>query len=105
IMNLFRLLKKLRYKPFGGFMLALILNKIYIYYKFRIWSHEHYIRKDFKRTFGYVLNLQNPQTLNEKINWYKLNHKNPLISLCADKYAVRNYVANCIGSEYLISLD
>jgi len=103
-MTLTKLFKKLRYKPYGGFMVALFLHKIYIFYKFRIWSDEYYISKDFKQDFGYELNLQNPQTLNEKINWYKLNYKNPLISICADKYAVPEYVANCIGSKYLISL-
>ena len=38
--------------------------------------------------------MKNPQTSNEKILWLKLNtyYKNPLVTQCADKYAVREYV-------------
>lgn len=41
------------------------------------------------------LDLNNPQTLNEKILWLKLNtyNNNPLVTKCADKYRVREYVA------------
>lgn len=46
------------------------------------------------RRFGKKLDLKNPQTSNEKILWLKLNtyYKNPLVTQCADKYAVREYV-------------
>lgn len=60
----------------------------------------------FKRYFGYPLNLNSPNTLNEKIQWLKLNYyyKNPLITQCADKYAVREYVISCGCSEILNEL-
>lgn len=47
-----------------------------------------------KRYLGYDLNLKNPQTLNEKMQWLKLNtyYKNPLVTQCSDKYAVRDFV-------------
>ena len=38
------------------------------------------------------LDLQNPKTYNEKLNWIKLNYKNELMSICSDKYLVRGYV-------------
>lgn len=38
------------------------------------------------------LNLNNPKTYNEKIQWIKLFDKNPLMPLCSDKYHVRDYV-------------
>ena len=40
------------------------------------------------------LNLKNPQTLNEKLQWYKLYYcpDNPLVAKCTDKYEVRDYV-------------
>lgn len=41
---------------------------------------------------GYRLNLDNPQTYNEKLNWQKLFYKNDLMSLCSDKYLVRDFV-------------
>lgn len=48
----------------------------------------------FKKRMGYVPDLDNPQTLNEKMQYLKLHdyYKNPVITQCADKYAVRDYV-------------
>lgn len=38
------------------------------------------------------LNLSNPQRYTEKIQWYKIHYRNPLMNQCADKYKVRQYV-------------
>lgn len=38
------------------------------------------------------LNLKNPQRYSEKLQWYKLYYRNPLMSVCADKFDVRDYV-------------
>ena len=46
----------------------------------------------FRIKQGYKLNLKNPKTYNEKIQWIKINDKNPLMPMCVDKYTVRNYV-------------
>lgn len=51
-----------------------------------------------------VLNLKNPQTLNEKIQWLKLYDSIPLKTRLADKYLVRDWVKENIGEEYLIPL-
>lgn len=40
----------------------------------------------------YKLRLNNPQTYNEKINWQKLYYHNSMMSICSDKYLVRDYV-------------
>lgn len=96
--------RKLRYKGILGFYFALILQKLYIFYKYRIHSDEFYIKKSFLKVFGIEPNLQDPKVLNEKIQWYKLHFKHPLIVQCADKYAVRSYVTETIGKEYLIPL-
>lgn len=50
------------------------------------------VRKMFRKKAGYELNLENPQTFSEKLNWYKLNDRNPLMAKCADKIAVREYL-------------
>ena len=60
---------------------------------------------EFKRFQGYKLDLKNPVTLNEKIQWLKLNDRTPLHTKCADKYAVREYVKEVIGEEYLVPLS
>lgn len=48
----------------------------------------------YRISMGSKLNLRNPKNFNEKIMWLKLNtyYKNPLITKCSDKYAVRNYI-------------
>ena len=40
------------------------------------WSDEKYIKLVYKLAFGRKLDLENPQTFTEKINWYKLNYRN-----------------------------
>lgn len=46
----------------------------------------------FRLKQGYKLNLKNPKTFNEKIQWIKLYDKNPNMVKCVDKYTVREYV-------------
>ena len=48
--------------------------------------------------------LKNPRTYNEKLQWLKLHDRRPLYTQLVDKYAVRRYVAERIGGEYLIPL-
>ena len=52
------------------------------------------------------LHLKHPQTLDEKIQWLKFNtyYENPLVTQCADKYAVREYVKRCGCGEILNEL-
>ena len=56
----------------------------------------------FECRVGYKLNLDNPKTYNEKIQWLKFNYHNSLLTKCADKVEVRNYIKETIGEEYLI---
>lgn len=42
------------------------------------------------------LNLNNPTTFNEKLNWLKVNYHSPQITMMADKYDVKQYVASII---------
>lgn len=58
----------------------------------------------YRRITGQHLNLSNPVTFNEKIQFLKLYDKSPLKTICADKYLVRDYVKGRIGGEYLIPL-
>ena len=57
----------------------------------------------FQKT-GKVLNLKNPQSVNEKIQWLNIFDRTPIKSVLADKYAVRDWVSAKIGSKYLIPL-
>lgn len=53
---------------------------------------------------GKKLNLDNPQTFNEKLQWIKLYDRKPEYSTYVDKYEVRRYIAETIGENYLIPL-
>lgn len=51
---------------------------------------------------GRRLHLKNPQRYTEKLQWYKLYYKDPLMSQCVDKYEVRKYVEQC-GLGHLLN--
>lgn len=48
------------------------------------------------------LNLKNPQRFTEKLQWYKLYYRTPLMRQCADKWEVRKYVEDCGLSHILV---
>ena len=62
------------------------------------------IKNKFKKDFGYKLNLKNPKTFNEKMNWEKLYYWNPLMTICADKVKARDYFCEKIkgGEKHLV---
>ena len=53
---------------------------------------------------GKRLNLKNPQTFNEKLQWLKLYGRRPIDTILSDKYAVKEYIAKTIGEKYVIPL-
>lgn len=63
-----------------------------------------YLKGCFRAKMGYKLDLENPKTFNEKLQWLKLHDRNPVYTQMVDKYAVREYIKNTIGEEYLIPL-
>ena len=67
-------------------------------------KYPEYLKDWFYKCTGKELNLENPQTFNEKIQWIKLYDSTPLKTRLADKYLVRDWVKEKIGDEYLIPL-
>ena len=63
---------------------------------------EEFIRRKFKAKLGYELNLDNPRTFNEKLQWIKLHDRKPIYTKMVDKYEAKDYVASIIGDEYII---
>lgn len=51
---------------------------------------------------GKRLHLKHPRTYTEKLQWLKLYDHNPLYTTMVDKYAVKQYVADIIGDNYVI---
>lgn len=65
---------------------------------------EKYLRKLYYAKMGKPLNLNNPKTFNEKLQWLKLYNRNEKYTSLVDKYAVRDYIKQMLGEEYLIPL-
>lgn len=68
----------------------------------RILPDKMYIQIFYFVRFKKRINLKNPKTFNEKINWLKLNDRKDIYTTMVDKYAVKEYVKNIIGEEYII---
>ena len=81
-----------------------LLDRIGKYSFFKNMSDEAYLKMLYKDKFGRELDLENPKTFNEKLQWLKLYDRNPLYSKLVDKYEVRKHIAATIGEEYLIPL-
>lgn len=78
--------------------------KIFRYVQFHVIPEKIFLKHRFYNKVGYRLNLEDPQTFNEKLQWLKLYDRKPEYTKLVDKYAVRGYVANTIGEEYLVPL-
>lgn len=70
-------------------LLNLISDKLFLQYKFKL--------RTLKK-----LNIDNPRTFNEKLQWLKLYDRKPEYTIMVDKYAVKKYVADRIGEQYII---
>lgn len=80
----------------GAFFVSCIQN-------FFTWlPDELYLKLLFRFKMGYKLNLKNPKTFTEKLQWLKLYNRKPEYTTMVDKYAVKEYVAKIIGEEYII---
>lgn len=65
-------------------------------------NDETYLRILYRLIMGRQLNLENPQTFQEKIQWLKLHNRKPEYAKMVDKYEAKKYVASIIGEEYII---
>ncbi len=60
------------------------------------------VKIQYRMKTGRKLNLKNPQRFTEKLQWYKLYYRDPLMAQCADKYEVRKFVEEC-GLEHILN--
>lgn len=56
----------------------------------------------FEEKLGYTPDLDNPRSMNEKIFWMKLNYHDPMVTVCCDKFAVKDYVSEKLGEGYVV---
>lgn len=67
-----------------------------------IWSDELFLKIVFRLRMGYRLNLRNPKTYSEKLQWLKIHNRRPEYTRMVDKVAAKEYVAKIIGYEHII---
>ncbi len=65
---------------------------------------KNYVIHQYKLITGKNLNLEDPKTLDEKINWLKVYYYNPLYEKCSDKIEVRRYIEEKGFKEILTKL-
>ena len=76
-------------------------NRI-VYYSSFFLPDETYLKFKFRMRAGYSLDLNNPRTFNEKLNWLKLYYRKPEFTLMADKYEAKKIVKEIIGSDFVV---
>lgn len=69
---------------------------------FRFLKDETYLKLLYRCNIGRRLNLENPQTYTEKLQWLKLHNRKPEYTAMVDKYEAKQYVANIIGEKYIV---
>ena len=80
-------------------------SSIYDYHKsLKPYQYRRALEDWYKSRTGQKLDLDNPQTFNEKIQWLKLYDSTPLKTKLTDKYEVREWIKEKIGEQYLVPL-
>lgn len=85
-----------------GYYKVCDINTDLIYEMYNQLEDINFLQIQFAQRCGYCLDLKNPKTYNEKIQWLKLYDRNPLFTKLADKYEVKKYVMDKIGKEHII---
>lgn len=96
----------------AGYIIKQIFSKDVLYWLiyyfllasrlYRIVSDKFYLKIQYRCIFGKKANIKQPKSFSEKLFWLKLYDRRPEYSTMVDKYAVKKYVADIIGEEYII---
>lgn len=97
-MGLKQYVQKLQKEGDTGLLLFNELRRIRALLKKGVSDKEFY-NQYFRESFGRDINFENPETLNEKIQWLKLYSRKDFQTRCADKFLVREYVVEKCGEE------
>lgn len=63
---------------------------------------KQYLSLRYRFHMGHWIDWKNPRTFSEKLQWLKVYNRNPEYTTMVDKYAVKQYVADRIGEQYII---
>jgi len=100
-------LKNYYYSSKLGYYLLYLPQKIWSKYRVlrdNSTDDEELIKRKYREFLSKDVSLENPKLFTEKIQWLKLNDRRDIYTQCADKYSVRDYIEEKIGSKYLIPL-
>lgn len=61
-----------------------------------------YLKRLYKKLMNEKLNLKEPQTFNEKLQWLKLYDRKKIYTTMVDKYEMKKYIQGRLGKEYTI---
>lgn len=61
-----------------------------------------FLKRKFLENTGKELDLNNPQTFNEKLQFLKIHDRKPVYTLMADKYRAKFYIASIIGEQNIV---
>ena len=70
--------------------------------RYNLMPDDEYLTRMYKAKVGRSLDLTNPQTFNEKLQWLKIHDRRPVYTTMVDKLSAKEYVAERIGEKYLI---
>jgi hypothetical protein len=62
------------------------------------------LHRKFRRRLGYDLSLSNPRTMNEKIQWRKVNDRRLLLATISDKLGMQDYVRGILSADEIAGL-
>ena len=60
---------------------------------------KYYLMILYKLKFNKKLDLKNPQTFNEKLQWLKLYDRKDIYTTMVDKYEMKKYIQERLGKE------
>jgi hypothetical protein len=75
----------------------LVLNQLAMYI-----SDQKFVKWKYYLNFHKELNMDNPQTFNEKLQWLKLNDQHEEYTQMVDKCEAKKYIASILGDDYVI---
>lgn len=67
-------------------------------------TEEEFLAEDIEKEIGRKLDLENPRSFTEKLNWIRIHGDIEPYYIYADKLLVRKYIAEKVGEQYLVPL-
>ena len=94
--------KKILFNSDSGELMFYKIRVLRERYALAIADDYTYTKKEYKKRFGKEIDLKNPTTITEKLQWLKLFYRNENMPICSDKYNIRLFLQKH-GYEHLLN--